>query len=326
MNYEKRYYLRYPLHYSLILKILEDNKKEKVNFFIDFNSICKGFYKAETILYEIGEYGEHGEPSGKLITELKDFLNNLYKIFKKYDPFFVLHYESGGAAQNKELLSTYKSGRNIANNIPGEDPAMTDIFRKIRDYYYNRIVTDFTKEDLCYVHYDKMYETDCVSQYCIRNDLFDSAQPEVLNIILSVDKDILQTTKFNNTIQCTTSFRANKLKGKYDLVMNIYDDRNAISYLYDKFQPGILTAKYIPMILSLAGDKSDDILGIPGIGYVKAIKLIEKNKIPWDITSLKRDLKTMPKIIQDNIDRIIQNYKIIDFDEQIKRLPRSFLK
>ena len=149
----------------------------------------------------------------------------------------------------------------------------------------------------------------------------------VMNIILSLDKDLLQTTKFRGQfLQAVTTFKANKLKGKYDLVMNIYDDRNAISYLYDKFQPGILTAKYIPMILSLAGDKSDDILGIPGIGYVKAIKLIEKNGIPWDITSLKRDLKTMPKIIQDNIDRIIQNYKIIDFDEQIKRLPRSFLK
>ena len=194
MNYEKRYYLRYPLHYSLILKILEDNKKEKVNFFIDFNSICTGFYKAETILYEIGEYGEHGEPSGKLILELKDFLNNLYKIFKKYDPYFLVHYEGGGcqSAQNRELLSTYKSGRHISNHIPGEDPAMTEIFRKIRDYYYNRIVTDFTKEDLCYVHYDKMYETDCVTHYCIRNDLFDSAQPNVLNVILSLDEVFIQ--------------------------------------------------------------------------------------------------------------------------------------
>lgn len=326
MNYEKKYYLRYPLPYNFILKILEDNKKEKINFFIDFNSICKGFYKAETILYEIGEYGEHGKPSGKLILELKEFLNNLYKIFKKYDPFYFIFLDSGSCSQNHEIMSSYKCGRNIANNIPGEDPAMTDIFRKIRDYYYNRVVSDFTKEDLCYVHYDKMYETDCVPHYCIRNDIYDSAQPEVLNIILSVDKDLLQTVRFQNTLQIITGFKANKQKGKYDLFMNVYDDRNAISYLYDKFQPGILTAKYIPMILSLAGDKSDDILGISGIGYVKAIKLIEKNNIPWDIASLKRDLKLMPKIIQDNIDRIIQNYKIIDFDEQIKRLPRSFLK
>ena len=326
MTYEKKYYLRYPLNYNFILKILEVNKKEKINFFIDFNSICKGFYKAETILYEIGEYGDRGEPSGKLISELREFLNNLYKIFKKYDPFFLLFFDSGKCCQNKELVSSYKCGRNISNNIPGEDPMMTDIFRKIRDYYYNRVVEDFSKEDLCYVHYDKMYETDCVPHYCGRNDLFDSSQPEVLNIILSLDKDLLQTLKMPGFLQAVTTFKANKLKGKYDLVMNVYDDRNAISYIYDKFQPGILTAKYIPMILSLAGDKSDDILGIPGIGYVKAIKLIEKNNIPWDITSLKRDLKLMPKIIQDNIDRIIQNYKIIDFDEQIKRLPRSFLK
>ena len=73
------------------------------------------------------------------------------------------------------------------------------------------------------------------------------------------------------------------------------------------------------------GDKSDDIPGLPGIGYVKAIKLIENNKIPWFINGVKKDLKLMPKIIQDNIDRIILNYKLISFEEQIKRLPRNFM-
>ena len=107
--------------------------------------------------------------------------------------------------------------------------------------------------------------------------------------------------------------------------MNLYDDKNAISYLYDKFQPGILTAKYIPMILALSGDKSDDILGLPGIGYAKAIKLIEKNNIPWTMNGLRNNIKTMPQIIQDNIDRVILNLKLIDFGEQIKRLPRSFM-
>ena len=47
----------------------------------------------ETILYEIGEYSEHGKPSGKLILELKEFLNNLYKIFKKY---FKVTFECDG--------------------------------------------------------------------------------------------------------------------------------------------------------------------------------------------------------------------------------------
>ena len=50
MGYEKKYYLKYPLNYNYILKILEENNKEKINFFIDFNSICKGFYKAETMV------------------------------------------------------------------------------------------------------------------------------------------------------------------------------------------------------------------------------------------------------------------------------------
>ena len=325
MGYEKRYYIKWPMNYNYILKILDEKKKEKINFFIDFNSICKGFYKAETILYEISEYGETGEPSGKLISEFKDFLNNLYRIFKKFEPFFVSFYDAGACSQCREICKTYKSGRNISNHIPGEDPYMTDIFRKIRDYYYIRVVQEFTKDELSYVHYDKEYETDCVPYYCVQNDIFDSAQSEVLNIILSLDKDLLQTCKFPNTLQSVTTFKANKELGKYDLVMNLYDDKNAISYLYDKFQPGILTSKYIPMILALSGDKSDDILGLPGIGYAKAIKLIEKNNIPWTLDGLRKNIKTMPQIIQDNIDRVILNLKLIDFSEQIKRLPRSFM-
>ena len=190
MSFEKKYYLKYPINYNYILKILEDNKKEKINFFIDFNSICKGFYKSETILYEISEYGEKGEPSGKLISEFRDFLNNLYKIFKKYDPFFITFLDVGACVQCREICSSYKSGRNISNNIPGEDPMMTDIFRKIRDYYYNRVVQEFNKDDLSYVHLDKEYETDLVPYYCYRTGLFDANQPEVLNIVLSLDKDL----------------------------------------------------------------------------------------------------------------------------------------
>ena len=222
MAFEKKYYIKWPLNYNYILKILEDNKKEKINFFIDFNSICKGFYKAETILYEISEYSEHGEPSGKLISEFRDFLNNLYKVFKKYDPMFCVFYDNGWNTQNKSIMPTYKSGRHISNHIPGEDPYMTDLFRKIRDYYYNRVVTDFMKEDLCYVHYDKEYETDLVPYYCIQNDIFDSAQLDVLNIILSLDKDLLQTCcvpisgnkEIKNTLQSVTTFKANKETGK----------------------------------------------------------------------------------------------------------------
>lgn len=318
-------YIKYALNYQLIETVLQKLNKKRINFFIDFNSICKGFYNKETVVYEIGEYITNNKVSDALLVELKEFLNNLFKIFKKYDPFFVIFYDSGICVQNKLIMPSYKSGRNIENLLL-EDQKQTDFFRAIKNYYYNKIVVDFTKEDLSVVHYIKDYETDCVPHYCIKYDIYEAQSTDVLNVILSVDKDLLQTCEYTNTIQCVTAFKADKETGKFKINFQIYDKKNALSYIYKNFKPGILTAKHIPMVLSLSGDISDEIPGISGIGPAKAIKLIENNNTPAKLNDLTNSINNQPDIIKNNISTIIRNMKLIDFDEQIKRLPRNFLK
>lgn len=94
MNKEKTYYIKYPLNYNLIFDIINKLNKKKVNFFIDFNSICKGFYKSETVMYELNEYVErNGHVSEKLLNELRAWLNNIYSIFKKHEPYFIIFYK-----------------------------------------------------------------------------------------------------------------------------------------------------------------------------------------------------------------------------------------
>lgn len=228
--------------------------------------------------------------------------------------------------QNKLLMNTYKSSRhNSAYDKFVTENSSIEIFKKIKKYYYLKIKETIEKNDLCSVVYSHEYETDIVPFYSIKYGIYDADDPDVLNIILSLDKDLLQTCEFNNTIQCITTFVSDKKLGKYVIKFNIYDKNNAIEYIYNKFNTGILTAKYIPLILSLSGDSSDDIPGISGIGPSKAIKLLEKNKIPYRIDDLKNELSNLPKIFQDNIDIILRNMKLIDFNEQIKRMPLEFL-
>ena len=228
--------------------------------------------------------------------------------------------------QNKLLMNTYKSSRhNSAYDKFVTENSSIEIFKKIKKYYYLKIKETIEKNDLCSVVYSHEYETDIVPFYSIKYGIYDADDPDVLNIILSLDKDLLQTCEFNNTIQCITTFVSDKKLGKYVIKFNIYDKNNAIEYIYNKFNTGILTAKYIPLILSLSGDSSDDIPGISGIGPIKAIKLLEKNKIPYRIDDLKNELSNLPKIFQDNIDIILRNMKLIDFNEQIKRMPLEFL-
>jgi hypothetical protein len=291
-------------------------------------SIAKGFYNKDVILVELGRYATEGKVSEILIEELKEFLNSLYRQFKIYDPFFVISYDDGYCAQQKIIDSSYKSGRSTLNLIIDNDEQI-QLFREIKKYYYQKIEHMFTKKDLSKVYYLKEYEADLIPHYCIINGLFDSDQSDVLNVILSVDKDLLQCCKFTNTIQCVTSFiqNPNRNKGGYVIQFDAYDNQNAISYINKKFKRGILTAEYIPMILAIGGDKADGVPGIRGIGPTKAIDLIINHSIPITAEELKWKLNTMPDIIKNNFEMINKNYKLISFEEQLKRIPKQvFIK
>jgi hypothetical protein len=316
------YYIKYALKYGLIHQLLQQLRKKRINIFIDMQSITKGFYNKETVLVEIGRYATEGKPSNILIDELKLFLNTLYFQFKIYDPFFILFYDDGYCQQQKMIDSTYKSGRTTVNLIVDHDKEV-ELFRQIKKYYFEIIRTNFTKDDLSKVYYLREYESDFIPHYCIVNNLYDSNETDILNIILSVDKDLLQTCEFTNTIQCITSFKPSQLANSgFQIQFDMFDRDNAICYLNKKLKKGILSAKYIPMILAIGGDKADNIVGIPKIGPVRASELIINHSIPYNIIELQKNLQNMPQIIKDNFTKIQKNYKMICFEEQLKRVPQ----
>jgi len=316
-----KYYIKYAIKYSIISEILQKLKKKRINFFIDLQSIAKGFYNRDVVLVELGRYATEGKISDILIEELRSFLNDLYVHFKMFDPFFVIAYDDGYCQQQKAIDSSYKTGRSTLHLIVDNNQDI-ELFRQIKAYYYKKIEEMFTKKDLSKVFYLREYESDIIPYYCIVNGLYDSDQLDVLNVILSVDKDLLQVCKFINTIQCITSFKQNTTKGGYQIQFDVYDNETAIGYINKKFKRGILTAEYIPMILSISGDKADAIPGIHGIGPTKATELVINYSIPATVEKLKWKIDKMPDIIKNNIDLITKNYKLISFEEQLKRMPK----
>ncbi len=315
------YYLKYQIQYQTIFDVLNRLKKKKINFFIDLQNIARGLYNKDVILMEINRYAMENKISNIFIDELKEFLNNLYKRFKVFDPFFILSFDDGKCEQNTAIQSNYKSGRS-SSNIIVEDEEI-EIFRNIKNYYFNEINNQFNKKDLSKVYYLKEYESDFIPYYCVLENIFDAKENDVLNVILSVDKDLLQCCKFNNTIQCATTFHGSQ-KGSKQIHFGVYDNLNAVKYIYSNFKRGILTAEYIPLILSLTGDKADGVYGIPGIGPARACKLIENERLPSKLN--KQDLLSYPTIIQENFEKIQSNYQVISFDEQIKRIPKHKIK
>ena len=312
-----KYYVRYPVAHQSIIAILEKLKKKQLNIFIDIQSICKGFYNRDVVLMELGHYTRDGKISNILIEEMRSYMNDLYHKFKQYDPYFVLFYDDGYCQQNKIIMSEYKAARTTLNLLLEHDHEV-ELFRQIKRYYYEELLK-FNKSDLCHVYYLREYEADCIPHYCLMHDLFDSQNKDVLNVILSVDKDLLQTCKFRNTLQHIVNYTT---KAGKRLIFDLYYYENAIGYFHKNFKRGILTAEHIPLILSICGDKSDHIPSVQrGVGPVKACKLIETHNIPSNLIEIKNNLQNMPSLIQDNIVEIERNMKIIDFELQIGRMP-----
>lgn len=313
----KNFYLKYSFEYNQVFDILNKFHIKKINFFIDLQSICTGFYNKDVVLMEIGRYATDGRISDILLKEYRSYLISLYNRFKGYDPYFVTFFDDGVCSQNRSLQIEYKN-KNSIDNLQLEIENL-QLFRTIKKYYFQKIHEQYNQnQNISKAFYLKEFEADCVPHFCISKGYFDSLDENVGNFILSKDKDLLQTCQFNKTFQIVSGFKPSlKKDNKYS---RVFDNNNCIEYIYPKFKRGILTAKHIPLILSISGDKSDVVTGIKGIGPAKAVDLIQNYNLPIEIDLLK-NYKNKPEIIKNNIDLIISNLRITDFNEQIKRIP-----
>ncbi len=282
-------------------------------FYIDLLSIARGLYNKNTLLFEVDTYINSRKMPDFLINELKDFLNTLYKNFKKYCPRFIIFFDKGECKQNCGLLKSYKKGRSHNDIILQDDER--DLLKQIRQYYLSEIEKQFNKPNLSNVFNLNEYETDFIPYYIINNNLINSQNNKNLNVILSLDKDLLQCCQFDNTIQYITLF------AQGELTFNIYHNDTAISYFYKQFKRGLLGAKYIPMLLALSGDKSDNVDGLKNVGYAKAYKLIIQHKLDHEISIVS----PLPKELEQYRKQIYTNYQIISFESQISRIPQLVL-
>lgn len=317
-----KYYIKYKVSYEYIRNIMEKMNKKRINFFIDLQSICKGFYNEQTVFFETKLYIEKKTYSNQLIKEFKDFLNPLFNEFKIYEPYFIIFYDDGINLQNSLLMSSYKENRHSGeldeNNIEEYDSKLMQ--KNIKKYYFQEIPKNFIKENLSDVYYIPELETDFIPHYCIMNNIYDSRDNDVLNVIFSLDKDLLQTCKFNNTIQYINCYRPSIKEGS-KTVYEVYDRYNAVKYISKNYTRNILRAEHIPLILALGGDRSDSIPSIDvGYGIGKAIKMIENYDIPINYWDIEKNIDRMPLVIKDNLKVLKRNLSLIDFEMQISRI------
>jgi len=311
------WFIRYYFQLKPIYKLLQEKSANKVTFFIDIQNISRGLYSTKTL-----EYFYYNSDDKLYFEEIIKYINWINKSFKKYDPYIVIFADEGDSKYHRELNSEYKLNRRDTFTS-GSDLTTNDLLNvliRIKRITY-RYLFDIQNqlENLSFIYLSSI-ETDFIPHYIISNNYLETREPDNINILLSIDKDLLQTTKFDNTYQLIIKY-SNKTKKSFT---HLYDRYNAYKYLIkdeDKNKKYEITAEYIPLILAISGDSSDNIKGIKGYGYKKAIKLIKE-------TGLKPDLSNIDEIenniIKQNKMLILRNYKLTSFDMLIKELPHKY--
>lgn len=313
-----QYYFKFQLPFKTIHTILERGQYSKVIFYVDLPSICRGFYNKKVIDLEIGNYFETKRLPELFFNEARIFYDRILHEYGRYSPKFITFYDSGDCVQNKTLLKSYKGDRSkVVDTIILED-SDRELFKRIKNYYFEEFIPRWTIQNLSKVVYTGEYEGDFIPYFVISNNLLGSKQRDTLNVILTTDKDLLQTCVFRNTMQCSTVYK----KSTGTLEFNTLSDDTAISYIYKKFKRGVLTSKYIPLILSLAGDKADNIPGIPRVGEASACKMIVTHGMEPEF----HEQSPLPSKYEKHRHMIVRNFKLISFDEQFKRIPYPYLQ
>jgi 5'-3' exonuclease len=309
-------YLKYRIPYNLINEALKSYKNLVI--FLDLNSIARGFYNRDVILSELNNYVESKQLPTLLIKELKEFLNNLHSSYKQFNPKFCIFYDLGFNEQNKSVSNSYKINRTNETKTYLIDDEERALYYQIKQYYFEEINKQFNIKGLCKVVFLDKYESDFVPFYFINKYDF-TKDPNTMNLILSVDKDLLQCCQLPNTYQAISVY----LKSESRIESVLYNDVNAVKYLSKTFQPdNFITSKYVPLILALAGDKSDGIDGIKkGLGFVSVIKMIKLYNLPPDFNSTQ----TLPNDISPYKLNIQTNLSLTSFERQISRIPQQVL-
>jgi hypothetical protein len=307
------HYLKYVVPNKLIFDKIIEKQYKNVIFYIDMMSISRGYFNKQVATLEICSYSENRQLPTLFINELKQFLGQLHSYYAKYSPKFVIFYDSGHENQNRNFSSTYKSDSGGGLNAILEDDEL-QLFRQIKQYYFEQVNEKFNIKNISKVLYLKNIETDYIPYFVLDNNLIDSNNSLTANIILSVDKDLLQTCEFDNVYQAISVY----LKSESRISSALYDKDNAIEYIFKKFKRGFLTAKYIPLVLALAGDKADQIPNLfKGLGFAKAIDLI----LQYNLPPIFNDTYELPEILKPYRKQLIRNLSLTSFELQIKRIP-----
>ena len=201
--------------------------------------------------------------NGVPTTIAQGFLSILFKLIKEVNPTnIILAMDSKGPTFRHESYPEYKAGR---------DPAPPELIEQIP--ILEKVIKSFSIPMYSLEKYEADDVIGTVAKFAKTNDFN--------TIIVSGDKDLFQLINNSTSIWYSSPnrFSSDRLVSEE-------------TYLDEKGFEGV-KPKNVPDLKGLAGDSSDNIKGIPGIGQKVANALLKKYE---DLESIYKNIEEIPSL------------------------------
>jgi hypothetical protein len=250
--------LNYYPKYQYLDDILTASGKKSMTLYIDLKGCMGSLYQEWAVNYIIQQSKDcSADPS--IFAATLEFIafHKLYAKKRHIDLKMVFFYESGESAYHANLLSTYKSNRDLGSFF-NLDRGDVELFQKVKEKNFDLIDKVVNKIPNVSVIRLMYLEADFIPWYVQNRILKDEYS---VNIIYSLDKDMLQCLDVN-TYMFYKHYKSHKIIGAED----VYEH-----YLKTEL-PWQADPELFFMVLAIDGDVSDTFKGVKGIGTKTIIK------------------------------------------------------
>lgn len=232
----------------------ETNQSKKTLLILDgFAIIFRVFYSRQPMV----------SSTGVTTTVVQGFLSILFKLIKETKPsHIILALDSKGPTFRHEQYPEYKAGR---------EPAPPELTEQIPTL--EKVIEAFNIP----MHNVEKYEADDI----IGTIALDAYSEGFNTVVVSGDKDLFQLINDKTSIWYSSPNRFSS-----DRLV----DEN--SYVDEKGFEGV-KPQNVPDLKGLAGDSSDNIKGIPGIGQKVALALLNKYK---NLENIYKNIEDIPDL------------------------------
>ncbi len=254
--------LNYYPKYEYLDSALSVTGKKELNLYVDLKGCTTSLYQ-EWAIRTIADQSTGVQVCDQSIfASILEFIafHKVYARKRNIKLRVYIFMESGSSSYHRDIHSEYKKNRQ--SNFFGLDQTTMDTFFNVvkRNFHVAEKICN-KLPDVYFIHLTAL-EADFIPHYLMNNVLSREAVDNSLNLIYSLDKDMLQCLTSENIAQYFRSYKKSTIIFNSDIVKHYFKKDDGI----------VIDPIWIPLILGIDGDASDNFKGVRGISLTTIYK------------------------------------------------------